>query len=363
MRNVFNIKSLLKVFYMSVNFAVIGTGYWGKNHVRVLHELHDANLSIIADQNVEVVKSLARQYHTEFTTDVDSVVNDEYIDCVVICTPNSTHYELAKKFLLAGKHVFVEKPLCLDINEAVDLINISKSMNLVLMVGHVFSFNPAVRVLKDLIDTNELGDLSFFMSSRLGLFTPRSDSGVIYDLAIHDIDIVQYLLNRKLPVLVQASGKSYLQKRFEEIAFLSLEFENNFVAQINASWLTPAKTRNFWISGYEKTAYVDLISQVIEVFEQNFVNFRPESNNGVMYNLITKDGQSYKPFVSAQEPLKMEVTHFIDSVLLKKKPLTDGDVGLSAMLVCEAAIRSVATKKAYYVEDLLQEYSLVPFIK
>ena len=350
---------------MAVNFAVIGTGYWGKNHVRVLHELQEANLTIVSDQNPEVGKTIARQYYTEFSSDVDAVLNDDLIDSIVLATPNSTHYEIAKKALYAGKHVFVEKPLCLNIQEAIELNSIAKEMDRVLMVGHVFSYNPAVNVLKDLIDSSELGDLSFFMSSRLGLFAPRSDSGVIYDLAIHDIDIVQYLLNRKLPVVVQASGKSYLQKRFEEIAFLSLEFDDDFVAQINASWLTPAKTRNFWLSGDLKTAYVDLMTQVVEVFEQSFIHVKNQnnSNNGVMYNLITKEGQSYKPFVAAHEPLKAEILHFIDCVVNNKKPRTDGDVGLSAMLVCEAAIRSLATKKAYYMEDLLQEYSLMPLIK
>lgn len=350
---------------MNKNIALIGTGYWGKNHARVLNELKDVNFDTIVDVNEKNGRPLARRYHTDYTTNYEDVINNDDIDAVFICTPNSTHYEIAKRALEAGKDVFVEKPMCLNVSDAIHLNQIATDNDRILMVGHIFSYNSAINTLKTLIDKRELGELYFMISSRLGLFPPRLDSGVIYDLAIHDIDTIQYLLNRKLPVMVEATGKSYLRQKYEEVAFISLEFENDIIAHINASWLTPAKIRNFWISGTKKTAYVDLMTQVLEIFEQRIEKVpNGNHNNGTAlpdpldYNLITKQGISFKPLISAKEPMAEEDSHFIDCIVNRKRPLTDGNVAISTLLVADAAVQSLNLKKPIEMDSFKDQFTM-----
>ncbi|MFX0016547.1 MAG: Gfo/Idh/MocA family protein [Promethearchaeota archaeon] len=336
--------------------AVAGAGYWGKNHLRILNELGQVNLVCAIEKNLSRAKQFSRMYHIDYETSFDKAIRRDDIDGVIIATPNITHYQLASKAITNGKHVLVEKPMCLSSLEIVKLIDLAKESAVILMGGHTFSFNSAVLTLKEIINKGELGSLFFILCSRLGIFPPRTDSGVILDLSIHDIDVVTLLVDRELPLTITATGKSYLRRLFEEIAFITLEFENEIVANITSSWLTPAKIRNCWISGTERTAFVDLIPQTIEIFEQKIDKIPNEENNG-LYDLITKEGISYKPLIKAKEPLKEEDAHFIECIIKGTKPRVDGETALKTILIAEAAIESLKQRKQIKMEEHIQKFS------
>ncbi|MFX0151612.1 MAG: Gfo/Idh/MocA family protein [Candidatus Hodarchaeota archaeon] len=338
-----------------VNMAVAGAGYWGKNHLRILNELGTANLVCTIEKDLPRAKQFSRMYHIDYETSFDSAMTRKDIDGIIIATPNSTHFQLASKAIEHGKHVLVEKPMCLSSGETAKLIDLAEENSVVLMAGHTFSFNSAVLKLKEIIDKGELGDIYFILCSRLGIFPPRPDSGVILDLAIHDIDIVSLLVDRQLPITVTATGKSYLRQLFEEIAFITLEHENDVVANLTSSWLTPAKIRSCWISGTERTAYIDLRPQTIEIFEQK-IDKVPNSENNGLYDLITKEGMSYKPLIKAKEPLKEEDAHFIECIKNGNKPKVDGEIALKTVLVAEAAMDSLRNRKQIEMDNFVNEY-------
>ncbi|MFQ5977119.1 MAG: Gfo/Idh/MocA family protein [Candidatus Heimdallarchaeota archaeon] len=330
-----------------VSVGVVGAGYWGKNHLRILNEIPEANLSLIVEKDDSLAKKYSKLYKVETSQDHRGALIRDDIDAFIICTPNSTHYEIARYALDAGKHILVEKPMCLTSKNAQKLIDLAREQNVVLMAGHVYSYNASVRALFDLIKQDELGKLLFIISSRMGLFPPRPDSGVILDLAIHDIDIITFLLDRRLPDRVFATGRSYMRNKFEEIAFITLEFADDLMAHINTSWLSPMKVRNVCVSGTKKTANLDLIPQQLEIFEQG-IEKTPRGAGDEIFDLITRDGMSYKPPIEVREPLKVEDEHFIECIEKNQIPLTDGKIALDAIRVGEAAVRSL--KERRYIE-------------
>ena len=332
---------------MTVNVAVIGAGQWGKNHLRVLNELHQANLVCVVEKDLNKAKYYSSLYHIGFETSFTEAVKRSDIDAFIIATPNCTHHELASEAIKNGKHIMVEKPMCLSSKDAMELIDLAETHSVTLMAGHVFSFNPAVLKLKEIIDEGDLGNLHFILCSRLGLYPPRPDSGVIIDLALHDFDIISLLLNRRRPRSVMAAGKSYLRQLFEEIAFITLEYGDNVIAHTSASWLTPAKIRTCWVAGTDRTAFLDLLPQTIEIFEQRIEKV-VNDNKDELYDLVTKQGLSYKPHINVKESLKEEDSHFIECVEKRKRPKIDGRVALETILIAEAAVESLEMKK--YIE-------------
>ncbi|MFW9906301.1 MAG: Gfo/Idh/MocA family oxidoreductase [Candidatus Thorarchaeota archaeon] len=334
-----------------IKIGVIGAGYWGRNHLRVINETSKAELAMIIDTRKKIARNYAKNYRTDFSTNYHDLKQRNDIPAVIIATPNSSHYPIAKDLIENGKHVLVEKPLCLNVKEAKDLVERAKRNNVTLMVGHVFSFNPAIRILKDLIDNNILGELMFIVISRLGLFPPRGDSGIIIDLAIHDFDVITYLFNRQLPERITATGGSYIRKSFEETAFVSLEYPGGVIAHTNVSWLTPVKLRNLLISGTKGAASLDLITQELEIFESRIERNHNNSVSSEVYDLITKEGMSYKPIVKKVEPLRMEDEHFIDCIIENKKPIVDGEVGLKTLIIAEGALKSIKERTSVKISS------------
>ena len=202
-----------------LNVGVIGAGVWGKNHIRIFSEVEDANLVKIADLNEKNMNGMSNTFKIKTTTDYKEILNDSEIEAVSICTPASTHYKIIKEALESGKHVLVEKPLTLNSKEGEELVELAKNKNKILMVGHIFRFNPGVLRLKEEIKKGTFGKIYFMYGSRMGLMTPRDDCGVVFDFALHDIDTFCFLLDDQ-PIEVNTVTNSYTKSKFEDVGFI-----------------------------------------------------------------------------------------------------------------------------------------------
>jgi len=328
-----------------VNVGVIGTGTWGKNHVRVCRELEGVNIIKIADQNQGYLNNLKRTFRVDITTNYKDIINDKKVDAVHICTPAFTHYALAKEALETGKHVFVEKPITLNSKDGEKLVKISEKENRILMVGHIFRFNPGVLKLKEEIKKGTFGEIRFMYGSRLGLMTPRSDCGVIFDFSLHDIDTACFLLDDD-PSEVCAVSSSYTNSRFEDVGFINLKFKKNILANIAVSWLTPKKIRELWIVGSEKCAKLDYLSQQLDIFDRGVI---PKYDSFGAFKLITREGGEYRPFIENKEPLKEEINHFRECIEKGHRPLVDGKIGIKVVKIIEASYKSANENKVVEV--------------
>ena len=330
-----------------INIAVIGTGPWGKNHVRVYNEIDTANLKYVCDLNKDSLNKLKLKDYTKKTSDYKEVVNDPNVDGVSICVPASFHYKITKEFLCAGKNVLVEKPLCLSSKEAKDLIKIAENNKLHLMVGHIFRFNPAILKIKEIIKTGELGKIYFISLSRLGLTKPREDCGAILNYAVHDFDILCDILDKKLATEITANTTNCLNREFEDIAIISLKY-GDVLGLIEASWLTPKKRRDLWIIGEKKSAYIDTINFEIQIYDSGII---PQYNSLGEFQHITHEGDIHKISTDNKEPLKSELEHFIECIKNDNIPLTNGYVGLRSILMAEIALKSAKEKRTIIVEN------------
>lgn len=329
-----------------VRIGIIGTGTWGKNHVRVLNELEGAELSVVSDLDEKSLKRFRSIYNVKTTPDYGEVLADSDIDAVSICTPASTHYRIVKDALKAGKHVLVEKPLSLRSSQGQELTELAEKKGLTLMVGHIFRFHPAVLRLKEEIRKGTFGKIRFMYGSRMGLMTPRSDCGVITDFALHDIDMFCFLLDR-YPREITSVGSFYSNPEFEDIGFCTLRFNENIIANVGVSWLTPKKVRELWIVGDKKSGRIDFMSHGIEVFDRGIV---PEYDSFGEFKLVTKEGDDIRLSVPNKEPLKEEISHFIDCVKNGSRPLVDGKQGNDIVRIIELAYVSLREKRSIGVE-------------
>ena len=326
---------------MTLNVGVIGAGVWGKNHIRILSEIEDVNLVKIADLE-EKNLNIAKTFKIQTTLDHKEILNDPEIAAVSICTPASTHYKLIKEALEANKHVLVEKPLALNSKDGEELVNLAKDKNKILMVGHIFRFNPGVLRLKEEIKKGTFGKVYFMYGSRMGLMTPRPDCGVIFDFALHDIDTFCFLLD-DIPMEVTTISNSYTRTDFDDVGFITLKFKDNVLANVGVSWLSPVKVRDLWLVGEKKSAKLDYLTQELEIFDKGVVDGSLEEQYKSFgeFKLLTKQGDDYKPNIENKEPLKEEILHFIDCITNNKKPIVDGSVGLEIIKIIERAIKNV----------------------
>ena len=323
-----------------LNVGVIGAGVWGKNHIRIFSEVEDANLVKIADLNEKNMNGMSNTFKIKTTTDYKEILNDSEIEAVSICTPASTHYKIIKEALESGKHVLVEKPLTLNSKEGEELVELAKNKNKILMVGHIFRFNPGVLRLKEEIKKGTFGKIYFMYGSRMGLMTPRDDCGVVFDFALHDIDTFCFLLDDQ-PIEINTVTNSYTKSKFEDVGFISLKFNNNILANVVVSWLSPVKVRELWLVGEKKSAKLDYLTQELEVFDRGIIEekFDEKYDSFGAFKLITKQGDDLKLNIKNKEPLKEEILHFIDCVVNNKKPITDGSVGVEIVRIIEKALR------------------------
>jgi predicted dehydrogenase len=304
-----------------LNVAQIGVGYWGPNLLRNLVANTRCQVSKIADLSSERREYVQKLYPTiRVTDDVDQVFQDGVIDAVIIATPVATHFDLAIKSLKAGKHVLVEKPLAQSVAEVEEIGRLSGKNNLVTMVGHTFLFNAAVRYLKKLIDSGELGDIRYIYSQRLNLGRIRSDVDALWNFAPHDISIIQYWLGDPTPLSVVKRGVDYIQSGIGDVFFMNIIYPKKIMANIHVSWLDPRKVRCITVVGSKKmVVYDDMAENKIAIFDKG-IDRMAVLGEHMDYDKPNFQVFSYRagdvllPKIDFQEPLKVEIDHFIDCI-------------------------------------------------
>ena len=327
-----------------VKIGIIGYGYWGPNLVRNFSNQKDGTVSVIAESRTDRHTQILKQYpNISIVSDASDLIKDVNVDAVVIATPVFSHFHLAKAALNAGKHVLLEKPMTASVDESKELIELAKSKCLVLMVDHTFLYTGAVQKMKALIDDNQLGNLQYFDSTRinLGLFQP--DVNVLWDLAPHDISILNFLVNKK-PYSVNATGISHTHNGIENVAYLTINYEDDFIAHFNCSWTSPVKVRSTLIGGDKKMlVYNDLEpSEKIRIYDTGYNHSSDEDKNRVLVDYRT--GDVFIPKISSQEALFGVALDFIDCILHSKEPLANAELGLEVVKVLEASQQSIKNK-------------------
>jgi predicted dehydrogenase len=285
------------------------------------------------------------------TTNFREVVNDPEIDAVVIATPVSSHYGIACEALDAGKHVFVEKPLAQSLDEGRKLLELAQKKDRTLMVGHTFVFTAAVNKIKDVILSGELGDIYYISSSRVNLGIFQDDINVVWDLAPHDISIMNYILNSR-PVSIAAMGQSYIRPGIEDVAFLLLKYPQSTLANIHVSWLNPNKIRSTTVVGSKKMLVYDDVSSLekIRIYDKG-VTVTPHYDTFGEFQLSYRYGDISIPRLDDAEPLKIECQHFMDCIEKGATPRSGGKHGFEVLLALDAANRSMRGRGAEITID------------
>jgi predicted dehydrogenase len=340
----------------SFRVAVVGCGYWGSKHVRVLHATEGVEQVAIVDSREDRVRNLARSYRSApwHTTLAPALAQ---ADAVVVATPPSTHVAVALQAIEAGKHVLVEKPLAPTADGARRLDAAARAAGVVLMAGHTFEYHPAVRKLRALVQDGDLGEVYYIDSARLNLGLYQNDVNVILDLAPHDISIINHVLGRK-PVAAQAWASRHAHLRLEDVAYLRLFYDDFFddrglSANIHVSWLDPCKVRRVTAVGSRKMAvYDDLAAdEQIRVLDKG-VCLPPDGDNLTQPPMSYRYGDIVVPFISPDEPLAVQDRHFIDCVASGARPLTDGENALAVVEALEAAELSRRLGRPVLLEEL-----------
>jgi predicted dehydrogenase len=328
--------------------AIVGSGYWGINYVRIFSELPQARPVVVCDAREERLEEVSRRFpHIRVTTKIDDALATEGVDAAVVCTPATTHHTIATRCLEADKPILIEKPITRTSDQAENLIALAESKGLILMVGHTFVYNPAIRKMKEYIQNDELGRLYFLYSRRTNMGPIRQDVNALWDLAPHDISIFNYLLDAS-PEWVSAVGARVLRNGREDVGFVSLGYPSNIVAHIQVSWADAYKVREVVVVGSDKRIAFNELNPLerVRIFEKGVSPVESEAANYGEYNLRIRDGDIISPPVETSEPLKNECIHFVDCVTQRVQPLTDGWAGLDVVRVMEAIDRSVAQRGA-----------------
>jgi predicted dehydrogenase len=328
-----------------IRVGVIGYGYWGPNLVRNFMEAPGSTVVAVSDLRGGRLTSLKTRYPTiKTTTCTNELINDPSIDALVIATPVSSHFELGMAALNAGKHVLVEKPLAANSEQAQQLIAEAARRNRVLMVDHTFVYTGAVRKIRELITANALGDIYYYDAVRVNLGLFQHDVNVIWDLAIHDLSIMDYVLPNKATA-VSATGISHIPGQPENVAYITLFFDNPQIAHVHVNWLTPVKVRHTLIGGSEKMILYDDLepSEKVKIYDKGVtISQSPEA----VYELLVsyRSGDMTAPRLDATEALQVEAQHFIDCINHNKEPITNGQTGLRLVRIAEAAERSLRAR-------------------
>lgn len=330
-----------------IKVAIIGYGYWGPNVLRAFSEVASAQIVVCCDLKTKNLQLVKQRYPSiKTTTDVDDILKDESINAVIITTPLSTHYPIALKALKAKKHVWIEKPMTQNSEQAKKLIKLAQKNNLLIFVDHIFLYTQAVSYLKKFIQSGNLGDIYYFDSRRINLGIVQQDNNVIWDLATHDISIMCHLLD-KLPKEVSAYGTTHIKKGFEDIAYLNFSFDdNNISSHVAVSWLSPVKMRRTILAGSKKmVTYDDLeTSEKIKIYDYGISpkkSYRPDSpTTGHQY----RTGSIHSPALEGKEALQNAANHFIECIKFNKQPLSNGQAGYQLVKILEAASKSLNHK-------------------
>jgi len=325
-----------------IRIGVLGCGHWGPNHLRVFSQLPEARVVRGADLSPRRLESARARFPAiEFTQDPASVIEGEDIDAIVIATPTATHFEVVRSALLAGKDVLCEKPLALRASECERLAALAEERGRVLMVGHIFLFNPGIRMLRDLVASGEIGRLYYIQASRTNLGPIRTDVNVVYDLIIHDLSILRHVLDAS-PTQVSATGHRFLGSAREDVVFATLWYADGTVCETHASWLNPRKVRRITAVGERRMVTWDDLSMAgqICIYDKGVIRNEACPDFGE-YTLSVREGEMRLPHIPTTEPLREECLHFLRCVRTRACPLTDAWASIDIVEAAEAICRSI----------------------
>ncbi len=329
-----------------IRVGVIGYGYWGPNLVRNFFDSPNKfEVVAVSDKLPERLDLIKARYPSvRVATDPEQLIRDPGIDAIAIATPVSTHFDLANRAMRAGKHVLVEKPMTNTVAEAEELVELARSRNLTLMVDHTFVYTGAVRKMRALVEKAELGDLYYYDSVRVNLGLFQHDVDVIWDLAVHDLAIMDYVIGQQ-PCAVSATGLCHIPGRSEDIAYVTMFFESSFIAHIHVNWLAPVKVRRTMIGGSRKMVVYDDVepSEKIKVYDKGVTVAAREED---MYKLMIsyRSGDMWAPQLDNAEALRAEIFEFAAAIEQNRQPLTGGEAGLSVVRTLEAATKSMKSR-------------------
>lgn len=326
----------------NVRIAVVGCGYWGQNLLRNFCDLEEAEVITVCDFDSRALVRAKRRYPTvEVTQSYAEVLKNSRVDAVVLATPVSTHHPFAKQALQAGKHVLVEKPLAQSTTQVLDLIELAERKSKTVMVDHTFLYTGAVRRMKSLVESGEIGQLLYFDSVRISLGLVQSDINVLWDLAPHDFSIMDYLCEQ-VPIAISATGVKHLNTPHENVAYVTVQCEGNFIAHFHLNWLAPVKVRRTLIGGSKKMIVYDDVegSEKVKVYDKGIVQERdPERREKMLTGY--RNGDMLAPQLETTEALRLMAREFVNSILEKRAPLSDGHAGYRVVRLLEAAQRSI----------------------
>jgi predicted dehydrogenase len=330
-----SIKKIIKV-------GVVGCGYWGPNLIRNLRQSADCQLKVICDTSEQRLKHMRKLHHDVATTNrFEDLLNDPELDALVIATPVRFHYEMAKATLTAGKHVFIEKPMARTVAEGEELCALAQQNGLVLMVGHTFLFSPAVRRMKEIIDSGDIGEVQYISARRLNLGLFQKDINVAWDLAPHDISIILHLLDEQ-PTAVSCQGSCHVNRSIEDVTMMYLTFKKNRCAFIQNSWLDPKKVRQMTVVGSRRMIIYDDTEPLekLKIYDAR-VEVPPHYDSFAEFTYSYHYGDAYVPYIKQDEPLKLECQHFLDCIRGEAVPITGGVQGLEVVRILEASNHSL----------------------
>ena len=325
-----------------INLGVVGCGYWGPNLVRNYRASPECYVRLVCDVNEERLRHLRSVYaDVEGCRDYRHMLNGPGLDAVAVATAVKLHHPIAKASLLAGKHTFIEKPMACSSAECEELIAIAQRKGLVLMVGHTFLYSPAVRRIKEIIDSGDIGDIRYICARRLNLGLFQKDINVTWDLAPHDLSIILYVMG-EMPLSVNCRGSAHVTPAVEDVTTLCLTFAKQRSAVVHSSWLDPRKVREMTIVGSQRMIVYDDVAQLekIRIFDAR-VERPPHYDTFAEFHYSYHYGDMYAPYIRQEEPLKVECQHFLDCIRNGTRPLTDGAQGLQLVRILEASSASL----------------------
>ena len=328
-----------------MGIAVIGCGYWGMNYVRIFNELTESRVVAVCEQCPERLKEVARRFPNVYlTTQIEDVISQPDVQAVIVCTEATSHFNVTRRLLRAGKHVLVEKPLTTTSSHAQKLIELADSQSATLMVGHTFIFNAGVRKVKEYVQQDS-GRVYYLYARRTNLGPIRRDVNALWDLAPHDIAIFNYLLN-STPGWVSAIGGKVLGNCRDDVGFISLGYPNNVLAHVHVSWADPDKAREVVVVKSDRRIVFNDLNGVeqVRVFEKGVSPVDEEPLNYGEFRFQIRDGDIVSPRVEPAEPLKNQCRHFLECVRTGKSPLSNGTDGRDVVRVLEAMNRSIELK-------------------